>query len=205
MPLSRRATVIAAAVCVVAGVTIGATGCAPDPDPRPSTATPTTTATPTPTPTPTEEPAALPGSCEQAYSASMLATLEAEVPPLNDPGISMLSTENTVALEILESGIATVRCTWGPPSERGIATNVSLVTAEQSAVIAAALLDAGFSESPFAEGTIYRIAREMIDQDDQVVSLGETHYLGAGGWVSTRWINVDPDGYTEDIVTTVWG
>ena len=44
----------------------------------------------------------------------------------------------------------------------------------------------------------------MVGEGDQLVSMGETHFLGDGGWVATRWINVDPPGYTEDIVATIW-
>ena len=65
--------------------------------------------------------------------------------------------------------------------------------------------EAGFTAEPFGDGVIYRAEKELIDQDDQVVSLGETHYLQSDGWVATRWINVHPEGYTEDVVTTVWG
>lgn len=207
MSVPRRATSLALAACIALAIVGGASGCAPEPepDPSPSTPSPTSTATVSPSPTPTSDPAALPASCEQAYSPAMLATLEAEVPPLGDPGITMLSTENVGALEILDSGIPTLRCTWGPPSERGIATNVSVVTAEQSAALAQDFVEAGFTAEPFGDGVIYRAEKELIDQDDQVVSLGETHYLQSDGWVATRWINVHPEGYTEDIVTTVWG
>ena len=45
----------------------------------------------------------------------------------------------------------------------------------------------------------------MITQDDALVVKGEVHYLRGDTWVSTRWINVDPDGYTEDIVASLWG
>ena len=44
-----------------------------------------------------------------------------------------------------------------------------------------------------------------VTLDDEEYTSGETHYIGGGGWVSTAWINFHPDGYTEDIVDTLWG
>ena len=34
---------------------------------------------------------------------------------------------------------------------------------------------------------------------------GETHYVGDGAVVTTAWINFAPEGYTEDVVATLWG
>ena len=148
---------------------------------------------------------ALPTECEQIYSPQMLASLTAQAPPLNDPGVTMLSTQNAELLEILHSGLPTIRCSWGAPSEFGLATNVSIVDAAQSAAIAAALRGAGFGCEQHAGGTICRADKTVITQDDEQVRQGETHFVRGNGWVSTAWINFAPTGYTEDIVGTLWG
>ncbi|MDQ1129142.1 hypothetical protein [Microbacterium sp. SORGH_AS_0888] len=40
--------------------------------------------------------------------------------------------------------------------------------------------------------------------DDKVVTRGETHFLRGNGWITTSWVDDQPDGYTEDIVATLW-
>ena len=128
-----------------------------------------------------------------------------QAPPLNDPGVTMLSTQNAELLEILHSGLPTIRCSWGAPSEFGLATNVSIVDGAQSAAIATALRDAGFGCEQQLGGTICRTDQTVISQDDTEVRLGETHFLRGNGWVSTAWINFAPTGYTEDIVGDALG
>ena len=121
----QRAAAAAAAAAVLC---LGLVGCQPEPVPT-SAPTPSSSASasaapspsPTGSPSPTEtaeagEEIALPAACEQIYSPEMLAALQQRV-PLNDPGITMTSTQNVGALEILTSGIPTLRCTWGAPSE----------------------------------------------------------------------------------------
>ncbi|MEU1972314.1 hypothetical protein ABZ477_11695 [Microbacterium sp. NPDC019599] len=206
----------------VAALALAATllaSCAAEPvaEPTPSSSTappsPSASASPTPSPTPTPTPSAtasgddiaLPAACEDLYSASMLASLNAQAPPLNDPGVTMYATQNVDLLEILNSGIPTIRCTWGAPSEFGLATNVSIVDAGQSAAILTALRNAGFGCAEVDGGTICRISQQRVDLDDNVVKFGETHYVRGNGWVSTSWLNFAPVGYTEDIVDTLWG
>ncbi len=135
----------------------------------------------------------------------MLATLMAQAPPLNDPGVTMLSTQNAELLEIMGSGIPTIRCSWGGPSEFGLATNVSIIDAGQSAAILAAVQSSGLGCADYAGGTICRIEQKRLDFDDQEVAFGETHFLRGNGWVSTSWLNFAPEGYTEDIADTLWG
>lgn len=208
--LSSRRVLAGVAVLLVA---TALAGCKPEPA---TTSTPTPTAsatTPAPTATPTPEPTtpaasasdiALPASCEQIFSPAMLATLNEQNPPLNDPGVTMSSSQVVVALELLDSGIPTIRCSWGQPGEYGLATNVSLIDAAQSAELLASLQSMGFECGELAEGTRCAVERETLTLDDQIVTLGETHYLRGNGWVSTAWINFSPEGYTDDIVATLW-
>ena len=134
----------AAGAAAAAALCLGLVGCQPEPVPT-SAPTPSASASASPSPSPTGSPSptetaqageeiALPTACEQLYSPAMLAALQQRV-PLNDPGITMTSTQNVGALEILTSGIPTLRCTWGAPSETGLATNVSIVDPAQSAAV----------------------------------------------------------------------
>lgn len=216
-PEPSRVTGAAAAAIVLCCLVL--VGCQPEPlspsasaSPSPSasrTASASPTATATATPAPTESAQAgeeieLPAECEQLYSPSMLAALQ-QRGPLNDPGVTMTSTQNVDALELLTSGIPTIRCTWGAPSETGLATNVSIVDAAQTAAIAQALANAGFACETAAGATICRYAQTMVDLDDDLVELTETHALRANAWVSTATIDFPSEGYTEDILATLWG
>lgn len=199
-----------AALLGIAALGLAVAACAPEPEATSSpsasattTATATSTATPTATATSSADDIALPDSCEQIYSASMLQSLQASE-PLNDPGITMYATNVVPALEILESGIPTLRCTWGAPSEQGLATQVSIVDAHQSATILDALAANGFSCEDLDSGTVCRIQSQTVDLNDDLVTQGETQYLRGNAWVTTSWIDLTPDGYTEDIVATLW-
>ncbi|WP_100810405.1 MULTISPECIES: hypothetical protein [unclassified Microbacterium] len=198
-------------LAVVLGSSAVLAGCSATPQPEPtSTGDPTpeiTTLGETPgasaSPSPSTEPAAdisIPVRCEDIYSAAMLSVLESGNPPLNDPGVTMESTEIVEALEVLGSGVQTLRCSWGLPSSYGLATNVTIVDEAQARAVLESLPDRGFACEDLADGTVCR-----AQQSDGENSFGETHYLRANGWVSTRWINFGPQGYTEDIVATLWG
>ncbi|WP_191906763.1 hypothetical protein [Microbacterium lushaniae] len=43
------------------------------------------------------------------------------------------------------------------------------------------------------------------DLGDAEYVRGETHALRDGLWVATGWLNIAPDGYSEDILDTVGG
>ncbi|WP_345802068.1 hypothetical protein AAIB33_02885 [Microbacterium sp. AZCO] len=209
--LSLASTALAACALLLAA-------CAPEPEGPTASPTRSATASTSPSPsssgsaTPTPSPSAtsgdaiaLPAACEQIYSPAMLASLTAQAPPLNDPGVTMLSTQNAELLEVLHSGIPTIRCSWGAPSEFGLATNVSIVDAAQAATVSSALQGAGFGCVAQSGGTICRIEQRTVDLDDNEVHFGETHFLRGNAWVSTAWINFTPAGYTEDIIATLWG
>lgn len=203
---SRRAS---SALLVLGVVALMTAACAPEPAPSTSASastspTSTPSASPSATPTP-DESFGFPASCDDLYSPGMRAALEADVPPLNDAGTTMVSTENAEALEALGAAGQTIRCSWGPPSERGLATNVTVVSAEQSEALAASFAQNGFSTEDVDGGTLHRISQEVITLDDELVKKGEIHYLRDDVWVSTRWINVEPEGYTEDIIASLWG
>ncbi len=211
-----------ALVVAVTGVLAGAlAGCQPEPsasEPSGSvpSATPTAgTATPDASPSATPQPSpsagapgqgiALSASCDDIYSPSMRGVLEANVAPMNDPGVTMPSTQNADALALLESGLPTLRCTWGYPSEKGIATSVAIVEPAVESDLVAALVDSGFACGDAQGGTLCRFTETLLSYDDQLVEKGETHFFRDNGWVATVWLNYGPEGYTEDIAATIWG
>ncbi|MCR2815987.1 hypothetical protein [Microbacterium jiangjiandongii] len=215
--LRRTALIVA-----VTGMLVGAlAACQPEPSAsEPSGATPTSTptagtakpdatpdATPEPTPSATvpAQDIALPASCDDIYSSAMRGELEANVAPMNDPGVTMPSTQNADALALLESGVPTLRCTWGYPSEKGIATTVALIEPAAASDLVAALRNAGFACGEAQGGTLCRFNETLLSYDDKLVEKGETHFFRGNGWVGTVWLNYGPEGYTEDIASMIWG
>ncbi|MCR2801536.1 MULTISPECIES: hypothetical protein [unclassified Microbacterium] len=215
--LRRTALVVA-----VVGMLTGAlAGCQPEPSAtEPTGATPSGTPTAgsskpdaTPDATPEASPSAsapaqdiaLPASCDDIYSSSMRGVLEANVAPMNDPGVTMPSTQNADALALLESGVPTLRCTWGYPSERGIATSVAIVDPAAESELVAALSGSGFACGDAQGGTLCRFNETLLSYDDKLVEKGETHFFRDNGWVSTVWLDYGPEGYTEDIAAMIWG
>ncbi|HOT00854.1 MAG TPA: hypothetical protein PLY66_07580 [Acidobacteriota bacterium] len=98
-------------------------------------------------------------------------------------------------------GVPTLRCSWGGPSGYGLATNVTLVTPEQAEVVTAALREGGFA----CVETGAELRCEMTKAfEEPKVTTGETHVFRANVWVSTRWINFNPTGYTDDIVAQLF-
>ncbi|QKJ19845.1 hypothetical protein [Microbacterium hominis] len=226
MPYTRARGRIAVAV-LTTGLLVAMAGCAPETpsagptsrpaassaSPRPSTPAATSPAPAAPTataPAATSSPPvptgfAVPDSCDRLISASMRSTVEAQVGPLNDPGVTMLSTQNATALELLGSGIPTLRCTWGRPGEVGVSTTVSALDSAQVDAVTGALAEAGFGCEPVAGGALCRIEQRGVTLDDQPYLLGEDHFLRDGGWIATAWLNAHPEGYTDDIIASLWG
>lgn len=133
----------------------------------------------------------------------MLATLNATLAPLNDPAIDLPATQVVPALEILQSGIPTLRCTWGAAGKPGLATNVSVVTGDQASSIQDAVAANGFGCSDVAGGTLCTRQAQTVDFNDNVVTQGESQFLRGSIWVTTSWVGGLPDGYTEDIAATL--
>jgi hypothetical protein len=176
------------------------------PSPNVSTITPAQPASPSPIETnaPQAGDVTLPASCTSIYSAAMLASLNASIAPMNDSAVTMFSTQIVPALEVLQSGIPTLRCTWGGPSEKGIATNVSIVSSSQASTVQQALESNGFACAAADGGTVCSIETKSVTQQDQIVANGEEHLLRGNAWISTRWITTFPAGYTADIAATLW-
>ncbi|WP_438353341.1 hypothetical protein [Microbacterium sp. CJ88] len=212
MPTTPRLSRSWAAALTLVVLATGLAACVAEPDAGGATTAPATSgpsagpsSTPTPTPTSAADTISLPTACDKIYSAGMLSMLDTQTPPLNDPGVTMLSTQNVDALEVLNSGAPTIRCSWGTPSESGMSTNVTIVDAAQSARVLAALQNSGFACAPGGGGTLCTFQQEQITQDDKLIKRGESHLVRGNGWIATSWLSVNPDGYTQDIAVTLWG
>ena len=207
-PLARVAVagVSAAAFALVLSACVpAAETAAPSAGSVSSSAAPSRTASATPTPTASATPAtALPSSCDAVYSETMRTTLENEISPLNDPAVTLLSSAQAPLLELLQT-VPTLRCTWGGPGDRGLATNVSIVDTTQAATIRDALASAGFGCDDADGTTTCVIEQRGVSLEDRPYERGETQAISGDIWVSTSWINVNPDGYTQDILSTVGG
>lgn len=203
--MSTTRVVLGAAALVLAAAL---TACVPEPTVGPgevSTEPPSTTApeptripSPTATPTGTE----LPADCAGAYSAEMFASLEQVNPPLNDPGVMLLATQNAALLEALET-VPTLRCSWGPPGDTGLTTNISVVDTVQHDAIIAELANSGYGCAEEDGAQVCTIEQRGVSLEEVPYTRGETHALQGDLWVATNWVNFTPDGYTQDILATL--
>lgn len=144
---------------------------------------------------------ALPATCREVYSADMFGTLERDLPPLNHADITLKSTEVVEGVEVLGEEPPAVRCTWGTPSHIGLSTTVAIVTPEQAARVRGGIDGSGDFACVEADGGAYCRASGA----SEFGGFGETHFLRGNGWVSTTWLGYGGDGYSEDIVATLWG
>lgn len=214
---ARLTRVRTAGLMIAAGcLSLALAGCVPEPGTGASTPTPQPSVSQQPSVSPSEleaTPSAtaesveaqLPSNCEAMYSPGMLQSLTEQNPPLNDPAVTMTSTEVVAGLEVLHSGAPTIRCSWGAPSGFGLATNVTIVTPAQTATVEAALRERGFSCTDSGAAPRTETRCEITERfNDPNLAAGETHVLRANGWISTHWLNFAPPGYTDDIVAQLF-
>lgn len=205
----------AAPVLLAAGILLAVlTGCQPEPvaatatpapTPTASVASPAETFAPSAEPTETAPAAALPGECAALYSEGMRASLEATVPPANDPVVTMLASQNAQLAELLASGIPVLRCTWGGAEGPGIATTVASIEPAQADAARAVMAESAFGCESIGDADLCRIERRGITLDDVEYVSGEDHLFADGLWVATSWIDVLPEGYSADIAAQLWG
>lgn len=167
--------------------------------------TATVTETPTPEPEPTEEPSddiALPERCEDAFTQVLMR----DYGPLNDPWLQLPSAEDPVLQEMLET-LPTLRCTWGMPSEVGIATNITVVSADEAETVRGILTGDGIACTEMSADPAHTRCEftDEVQDENGYATWGETHDFRANIWISTAWVNIDTVGYNNDILATLWG
>jgi len=181
-----------------------------DPDARP---VPTETPSPLPVAAPTAAVAPgtpKPASCDRIYSPAMMAAFGDLV--LNPswttaPGAQVTDgTDDPELLAVIKAD-EHLSCRWvspAGPSGSGVVTNVVWVTPEQSAAVQARLGALGFECYEELNG-LRCITETTSDAGGSTEVSGQSHFLRDGIWLATRYVNAGPDGYTHDMVNTIWG
>ncbi|QYF72708.1 hypothetical protein [Cryobacterium sp. PAMC25264] len=173
--------------------------------------TPTTSAEPlavaSATPTPSTPAGPHPTTCESIYSPAMLTkfsetrtlnpawTQAADLPPRYGTTDAQLTT-------VIE-GDEHLTCAWaaeGGGSDSGLTTNVVFVTAAQSEAVHQRLNALG--QNCYEEAGGIRCVIETAKDADGFA--GESHFLRDGIWLATHYVSTGPDGYTLDMVSTIW-
>lgn len=147
-----------------------------------------------------------PKACDAIYSPTMLATLT-KTGALNpawtesDPSGVLFGTGDAELTTVIK-GAERLTCVWADPdggSGSGLSTNVVFVTAAQSEAAHQRLLALG--ENCYEElGGIRCVAEKKGEAGVD----GESHFLRDGIWLATHYVNAGPDGYTHDMVATIW-
>ena len=178
-------------------------------DPTSTRPTPSTSAEPIPiaSAAPAVPTGPHPTTCESIYSPAMLSTFS-ETRTLNpewtvdNDDVLQAGTVDADLTALIES-TDHLTCIWaaeGGGSDSGLTTNVVFVTAAQSEQAHQRLLALG--QNCYEELGGIRCVVESDTDSDGVA--GESHFLRDGIWLATHYVNAGPDGYTHDMVATIW-
>ncbi|WP_187977413.1 hypothetical protein [Mycetocola sp. JXN-3] len=158
-------------------------------------------------PAPTTAAIELPASCQAIYSGPMFSSLRALELPLNDPSLADETGTAIPELDTLLRANPGLHCSWGLPSELGINTNVTLIDPAAAQNIEAALVARGATCEDKDDGTLCTLihvgpgVEGWAEGDPQA---GENHFFRDNAWIATHWSTVEMNGYTPDIVHTLW-
>lgn len=198
---TRRLTVVAliAAVSVVAITAIGVAlkPGKPQAEQRP---VPSVTAPATPVPTPT--PSLIPTSCDKVYTRDWKAELAPFV--LNPDWAKAQPSIGSNDVQLVAELKPNIRltCQWGKPNgggDSGIVTSLAEIDEQTDSAVRTRFNTLGWTCFDVAQGV-----RCITEGSDANGSWGESHFLRDGIWIATRWVNLAPDGYTGDIIATLW-
>lgn len=161
---------------------------------------PTTSESPTLVPTPVAS--VIPASCDKIYTANWASTLSPNVlNPSWARSAGLIGSNNDIAKQLLREN-AQLSCVWGASSAQGtdyLVTTLATVSADQAATAQAALKAAGYDCVSQSGGV-----RCVLQSTNSVGTWGETAFFKDNVWISTFWQNLGPDGYTSDIIDTLW-
>lgn len=159
-------------------------------------------------PVPAETPAAAaaaprPTECAQIYSSDMLESLEASGLPLNDGSVDGSLGTTDADLEGVIGQNTTLKCSWGQAGEYGLNTNVTQVDDATAATVLDRLSSLGFDCYEESQGTRC-VQSDTVSDELGTYRVGESHFVRGGVWIATHWINFAPDGYTQDVIASLW-
>ncbi|MEL4319239.1 hypothetical protein WJX64_09500 [Leifsonia sp. YIM 134122] len=173
------------------------------PTPEP---TPDPTATPTPTPATTASAVTIPTDCSGIYTKDWTPEMGGLVfsqVVLGENSQRYASLDSTFG-PALEAG-SSLGCRWSDHlGEAGLATDVASIAPELQVSLIEHARSIGYACRDEFEGTRCDIESELESEPGQA-RFGESHFFRDGIWVATRWVRINPDGYTEDIVTALFG
>ena len=112
-----------------------------------------------------------------------------------------VATDSTLAGQ-LEVATA-LHCNWTSEaggSGQGVITNVASIATEKQGELTASIGSLGFTCYDELGGL-----RCVTESTGDGTTVGESHFIKDGIWIATKWIDVSPDGYTHDMVNTVFG
>ncbi|SDS15253.1 hypothetical protein [Microterricola viridarii] len=167
--------------------------------PAPETSTP---AAPEPSAAPVSR---VPATCAGIYStdwAAQMGGLVLNPAWINEPGQpAVFGSADDTLIAVLQAADP-LSCRWGSEAgggDRFLVTNVTSLSGSQPAEVLARLAELGLSCYDELGGT-----RCIIEATDDNGFSGESHFVRGEVWLATRWMNIAPDGYTHDIVNTLW-
>ncbi|KQO98513.1 hypothetical protein [Leifsonia sp. Leaf264] len=179
-------------------------------DPPASTAEPTQEPTDPPatsTPSPTTRAVAIPGDCRNIYTKDWTPEMHGEV--LNPAWSLEEQNANTgrahdEQFATLLDATSEITCAWHGPyggNDMMLRTDIARLTAEQFDGAVVHAQDLGWNCYEELGGT--RCVTETAMTADG--NNGYSYFFRDGIWISTRWTNLQPDGYTHDIVKALFG
>lgn len=202
MGKTRRTLVIVSIASVLAVVGLVWAGLALTPGESSAELRAQPSSSPAATVPPSPSPSIIPANCAEVYSTDWASQLDPYV--LNpdwakaQPSIGT----NDVALKQLLSPNVRLTCQWGKPeggSDVGLVTSLAQIDSETESLVKSRLNALGWTCYDSSGGV-----RCVTEGSDANGSWGESQFLREGVWIATRWSNLAPDGYTADIVSTLW-
>ena len=189
------ASAFAVVILVVLGVLL-------TPSHQPAISRPIPSSSPSATVPPSPEPSIIPATCADIYTRDWESQLAPIV--LNPEWTQKSPSVGTadVALKQLLVPNSKLTCQWGKatgPSDVGLVTTLAQIDPETDSLVRSRLNTLGWTCFDSAGGV-----RCVTEGSDANGTWGESHFLRDGVWISTRWSNLAPDGYTADIVGTLW-
>ncbi|WEO76794.1 hypothetical protein BJQ94_15750 [Cryobacterium sp. SO2] len=173
-------------------------------------ARPVPTATPEPTAVTAPTAAVAPGtpkpaSCTDIYSPEMedaFGDLVLNPEWTTEPGADVRDGADDPDLLKIIASSEHLSCRWVSPdgaSGSGVFTSLVWVTEEQAAAVETRLRALGFECYEELEGL-----RCITETSSDTDTAGQSHFLRGGIWLATQYVNAGPDGYTHDMINTIW-